>query len=290
MVPIPTYQHITVTTAAPSIALITLKRPGKYNAFTNQMELDLVRAFADLDRDESVRAIVVTGDGKAFCAGADLDEGVLERMAGEGRKEHRDQGGRVALAIHRCRKPTIAALNGSAVGVGVTMILPMTIRVAYSNAKVGFVFSQRGLVMEAASSFFLPRLIGHSRALYLTTTGSVLPASSPHFGSLFQELLPSSEAVLPRAVALASQISAQTSGTSTYLMREMMWRGKDSAEETHLLDSELMWDLYGGKDKKEGIASFLEKRKAVFGGVEEGVPDMVPWWGAADTRKVKEKL
>ena len=164
------------------------------------------------------------------------------------------------------------------------MTLPMTIRLAWQGAKIGFVFSQRGVVMEAASSFFLPRLIGHSRALYLTTTGSTLPASSPHFGDLFHELLPSPQDVLPRALELAEQIVKQTSTVSTYLMREMMWRNPGSAEGTHLLDSQIMWELYEKEDKKEGIRSFLEKREPVMTGtVSNGMPANVPWWEPIDT-------
>jgi enoyl-CoA hydratase/carnithine racemase len=211
-----------------------------------------------------------------------------------------NRGGRVALAIHRCRKPTIAAIQGPAIGVspkpefcspltreqiGITMTLPMTIRIAWRGAKIGFVFSQRGVVMEAASSFFLPRLIGYSRALYITTTGLTLPASSPHFGDLFHGLLPSPQEVLPRALDLAEQIAKQTSTVSTYLMREMMWRNPGSAEGAHLLDSELMWELYDKEDKKEGIHAFIEKRNpAMKGDLKVGMPSNVPWWEAIDTR------
>jgi len=171
------------------------------------------------------------------------------------------------------------------------MTLPMTIRLAWSEAKVGFVFSQRGVVMEAASSFFLPRLIGHSKALYVTTTGSILPASSQHFGALFNELLPSPSEVLPRALELATQIVAQTSTVSTYLIRELMWRGPTSAEGAHLLDSELMVQLYDGEDKKEGFRAFMEKRKPVFKGDLKGnMPVSVPWWEPVDTRIRRTKL
>lgn len=165
------------------------------------------------------------------------------------------------------------------------MTLPMTIRLAWSSAKVGFVFSQRAVVMEAASSFFLPRLIGHSKALYLTTTGSILPASSKHFGDLFHELLPSSEAVIPAALKLSDELVAQTSTVSTYLIREMMWRGPPSAEGAHLLDSELMVQLYDKEDKEEGFRAFLEKRKPKFkGDLREGMPESVPWWETVDVR------
>jgi enoyl-CoA hydratase/carnithine racemase len=139
--------------------------------------------------------------------------------------------------------------------------------------------------MEAASSFFLPRLIGHSRALYLTTTGLTFPASSPHFGDLFHELLPFPQEVLPRALELAEQIVKQTSTVSTYLMREMMWRNPGSAEGAHLLDSELMWELYDKEDKKEGINAFIEKRSpAMKGDLKVGMPSNVPWWEGIETR------
>lgn len=243
----------------------------------------MVRAFDMLDQDDRVKVIVVTGEGKNFCAGADLEIG-LERTPGVGVKEHRDGGGRTALAIHRCRKPTIAAIQGPAIGIGITMTLPMAIRVAWEGAKVGFVFSQRGVVMEAASSFFLPRLIGHSRAIYLTTTGSVIPASSPHFGDLFHALLLSPHDVLPHALGIAEQIASQTSTVSTYLMREMMWRNPGSAEGTHLLDSQIMWELYETEDKKEGVRAFLEKRKPTMkGNLREGMPRNVPWWEPINT-------
>lgn len=164
------------------------------------------------------------------------------------------------------------------------MTLPMTIRLAWRGAKIGFVFSQRGVVMEAASSFFLPRLIGNSRALYFTTTGLTLPASLPHFGDLFHELLPSPQEVLPRALDLAEQIVKQTSTVSTYLMREMMWRNPGSAEGAYLLDSELMWELYD-KEDKEGIKAFIEKRSmAMKGDLKVGMPSNVPWWEGIDTR------
>ncbi|CZT00996.1 related to enoyl-CoA hydratase/carnithine racemase [Rhynchosporium graminicola] len=158
------------------------------------------------------------------------------------------------------------------------MTLPMTIRLAWTDAKIGFVFSQRGVVMEAASSFFLPRLIGHSKVLYLATTGSVLATSSPHFGHLFHELLPKPSSVLPRALTLASQIARQTSTVSTYLMRMMMYRGPNSAEGAHLLDSELMWELYAKEDKKEGIEAWMEKREPEMkSDMRSGMPGNVPW-------------
>lgn len=181
------------------------------------------------------------------------------------------------------------ALNGSAVGIGITMTLPAAIRVAYSGAKVGFVFARRGIVMEAASSFFLPRLIGLSRALHLTTTGSVYPANHPLLSSLFSEILPTPEATLARGLEIATEIAENTSTVSTALMRDLMYRGPDSAEATHLLDSRLLWALFGKRDNEEGVRSFFEKRKPVFKGNfngdnegEDDVPDAYPWWKPVD--------
>lgn len=156
-------------------------------------------------------------------------------------------GGRVVLAIHRCRKPVIGALQGAAVGVGITMTLPMAIRVAHRDAKIGFVFARRGIVMEACSSFFLPRLIGHSRALHLTTTGAVYKAGDKLLDPLFTELCDRPADVLPRALAIADEVVANTSLVSTNLMKELMWRDTGSAEGQHLLDSRILYELFSGK-------------------------------------------
>ncbi|KAK4988489.1 hypothetical protein LTR50_003893 [Elasticomyces elasticus] len=248
---------------------------------------ELESAFALADVDDRVACVVVTGQGRLFCAGADLESGFMGTEEGEdvGRRgrEHRDGGGRVALAIHRCRKPVIGAINGSAVGVGITMTLPMSIRIVYAEAKIGFVFARRGLVMEACSSFFLPRLIGLSRAMHLTTTGSTYPATSPLFGTLFSETIPDASAVLPRALEIAEEIVKNTSTVSTYLMRELMYRGPDGAEKTHLLDSKILYELISGSDNKEGVKSFLEKRPARFTGtMEKDAPAAYPWWDPVD--------
>lgn len=186
--------------------------------------------------------------------------------------DHRDSGGRLALAIHRCRKPTIVAMQGSAVGLGMTMTLPAAIRyvssspfpflhkrigkwilalisarIAYEGGKYGFVFARRGITMESASSFFLPRLIGHSRTMYLLTTGGVFPPNSPHFGHLFQETLPKAEQVLPRAIELATEIAETVSPLANYLNKELVWRGGGSAEEAHLIDSAVLYHMFSGK-------------------------------------------
>lgn len=155
-----------------------------------------------------------------------------------------NSGGRVALAIARCRKPVIGALNGSAVGIGITMTLPMNIRLAPASAKIGFVFARRGLVMEAVSSFYLPRLIGYSRAMQVVTTGATYRASDPVWGGLFAEVLEKGEDVLPRALEMAEEVVKNTSMVSTYLMKEMMWRGRESPEATHLLDSRILYEMF----------------------------------------------
>ncbi|KAK0653890.1 putative enoyl-CoA hydratase [Lasiodiplodia hormozganensis] len=264
------------------VVVVTLHRPGKHNAFTETMMEELERVFGLLDADDRVRCIVVTGHGSVFCAGADLEVGFVggqERV-----NDHRDGGGRVVLAIHRCRKPVIGALQGAAVGVGITMTLPMAIRVAHRDAKIGFVFARRGIVMEACSSFFLPRLIGHSRALHLTTTGAVYRAADKLLDPLFTELCDRPADVLPRALAIADEVVANTSLVSTNLMKELMWRDAGSAEGQHLLDSRILYELFSGKDNKEGVQSFLEKRPPKFSGtMDNDAPAAYPWWNPIDT-------
>jgi len=260
------------------------------------MASSLVTAFDLLSLDPRVKCIVVTGHGNFFCAGADLDAGLSYET--DTLRTHRDGGGQVTMAIHRCRKPVIAAINGSAVGVGITMTLPMSIRIVSRRAKIGFVFARRGIVMEAASSYFLPRLIGFSRAMHLVTTGEVLPAGHELLRELFSEVVPEDK-VLERALEVAKVVSENTSGVSTGLMRDLMWRNPGTAEGTHLLDSKILLELFQAKDKKEGIDSFLEKRKPDFKGtMERDAPSVWPWWEPIDTKapetieslKAKSKL
>lgn len=276
--------HVPPTSPSPTpVILLTLNRPTKNNAFTGLMGSELEKAFDLLSRDPRVKAIVVTGAGKMFCAGADLESGTAFAARSETARTHRDGGGRVALAIHRCTKPVVAAMNGSAVGVGLTMTLPMAIRIVSDKAKLGLVFARRGIVMEATSSYFLPRLIGMSRAMHLVTTGSVYPSTDPLWRELFSEILPP-EKVLPRALELADDIARNTSNVSTTLMKDLMWRNPGSPEETHLLDSKVLLGLYGGKDQEEGVRSFLEKRPVQFeGNMNENAPDVWPWWAAVNT-------
>ncbi|KAH7086321.1 ClpP/crotonase-like domain-containing protein [Paraphoma chrysanthemicola] len=232
----------------PSVIILTLYRPGKSNAFTDVMREEFETVYGMFDVDDRVKCIVVTGDGRIFCAGADLDIGFGQGAYGEDAEkvqDHRDGGGRVSLAIHHCRKPTIGALQGSAVGVGITMTLPMNIRIVYKKAKIGFVFSRRGLIMEACSSFFLPRLIGHSRAMQAVTTGGTYLASDKVWDGLFSELIDTPEGVLPRALEVAEDVVRNTSTVSTHLMKELMYRDAGSAEGQHLLDSRIIYELFG---------------------------------------------
>ncbi|TID26787.1 hypothetical protein E6O75_ATG01280 [Venturia nashicola] len=270
--------HPANSASATPIQIVTLYRPGKLNAFTETMTEELEHVFGLFDLDSRVKAIVFTGDGRVFCAGADLD-GSFRKIEGESINEHRDGGGRVTVAIHQCRKPTICALQGSAVGIGITMTLPMAIRVAYSKAKIGFVFARRGLVMEAASSYFLPKLVGLSRAMHLITTGATYPADHKLLDGLFSETVDTPEGVLPRAVEIAQEFTENCSSVSWALMRDMMWRGRRSAEEAHLLDSKIIYSLFDTKDNIEGVKSFLEKRKVNFqGNIADSAPSAYPWW------------
>ncbi|KAJ9656707.1 hypothetical protein H2201_008466 [Coniosporium apollinis] len=280
---IKTSHHPASSPTPTATIVLTLYRPGKHNAFTNTMMEELERAFEMFDVDDRVKCVVVTGHGRIFCAGADLEMG-FKTTRGERIEDHRDGGGRVVLAIHRCRKPTIGAITGSAVGVGITMTLPMTIRIALSSAKIGFVFSRRGLVMEACSSFFLPRLIGLARSLHVVTTGLTYPASDKVWGPLFSETYDTPEKVLSRALELADEVTQNTSIVSSYLMRELMYRDRGSAEGQHLLDSRILYELFSSADNAEGVKSFMEKRPAKFTGtMENSAPHAYPWWEPVHT-------
>jgi enoyl-CoA hydratase/carnithine racemase len=280
-----------------SILTITLNRPDKLNAFTTKMLNELIDAFDRADENDAVKAVIVTGAGRAFCAGADLSTGgaTFDRAARPDRppipngpdgkpdlshENARDGGGRITLRIFNCRKPVIAAVNGPAVGIGVTMLLPMDVRIASSDARFGFVFSQRGIVPEAASSWFLPRLVGIQQALEWCYTGRVFPAQEALAGRLVSKVVPPEE-LLPTARALAREIAEKTAPVSVALIRQMMWRmlGADDPMEAHKVDSRGIYARGRSDDVKEGVVSFLEKRPAQFKDkVTADMPDYFPWW------------
>lgn len=261
------------------VVTISLHRPAARNAFTDRLASSLIRAFDLLSTDPRVKCIILTSSdqtNKIFCAGMDFNS--KNDSFGPTIREHRDGGGQVTLAMHRCNKPIVAAINGSAVGVGITMTLPCAVRVASESAKVGFVFGRRGFNMEACSSFYLPRLIGTSKAVHLVTTGGVYPASHHLLSELFSEVVPPAE-VFPRALSIAEEIANNMSPVAARVMRDMIYRGPSSPEEAHLLESKVFYDLFNGKDSKEGVNSFLEKRLPKFEStMEKDAPSVWPWW------------
>jgi len=272
------------------IATITLNRPERLNAYTPKMMLDLLAAFDQTDSDDAVKAVIVTGAGRGFCAGADIgagggtfDQGAREaerRAAGDTGDVTRDGGGRVSLRIFQSLKPVIAAVNGAAVGVGVTLQLPMDIRLASTEAKFGFVFSRRGIAMEACSSWFLPRLVGPPTALEWCYSGRVFSAQEAHDKGLVQSLHAPDD-LLPAARALAAGFAANAAPMSMAVTRQLIWRGlvADHPMEAHRADSRSMRLRGASDDAREGIAAFLEKRPANFPDpVSKGLPDLWPEW------------
>src|SRR5688500_13406868 len=251
------------------VLTVTLNRPAKLNALTRTMLRELIDALDRADADDAVRAVIVTGAGRAFCAGADLSGGgqTFDRAArrGEAPGEHRDGGGRVSLRIFDMKKPVIAAINGPAVGFGITMTLPMDIRIASTSARIGFVFTRRGVVPEACSTWFLPRLVGMARAAEWVLTGRVFSAEEALQGGLVSRAVPP-ERLLPTARALAAEIAENTSAISVALSRQLMWRllGADHPMEAHRLDSRCMDWTGRAADAYEGVSAFLAKRPAHF--------------------------
>jgi enoyl-CoA hydratase/carnithine racemase len=264
------------------VLTITLRRPERLNAFTQQMLEEILQALDRADADDAVRVILFTGEGRAFCAGADLGSGGDTFDASEQRpaEVHRDGGGLLSLRLFECRKPVIAAINGAAVGVGATMTLPMDVRIASEKARFGFVFARRGIVPEACSSWFLPRVVGISKALEWVTSGRILSAQEALEGGLVSRVVPPDE-LLPAARELASEIAENTSGVSVCLARHLLWRmlGADHPMEAHKLDSRAIYAMGRSPDAYEGVNSFLEKRAPNFPmKVSEDLPDFFPWW------------
>ena len=283
-----------------NILTLTLNRPDKLNAFTGEMMMEMIDAFDRADADDEVRAIIVTGEGRAFCAGADLSAGAktfdyearTDRPDKQGNTVQedgsidwsheavRDGGGRLTLRIFESLKPVIAAVNGPAVGIGVTMQLAMDIRLASDTAKFGFVFARRGIVPEACSSWFLPRIVGISKALEWTYSGRVFPASEALAGGLVSAIY-KPEDLLPAARAMAREIADNTASVSVALTRQMMWRisAMDHPMEAHKIDSRAIYARGRTQDAKEGVVSFLEKRPAVYPDkVSKNMPSFFPWW------------
>ena len=290
------YKEI-IYAVADGILTITLNRPEKLNAFTGTMMNEMIDAFRRANKDDAVRCIIVTGAGRAFCAGADLSAGAAtfdatartdrpERNAGPADsvdwsdERVRDGGGRLTLEIFESLKPVIAAVNGPAVGIGVTMQLAMDIRLASETARFGFVFSRRGIVPEAASSWFLPRIVGIAQALAWCFSGKVFDAKEALAGRLVQEVVPADQ-LLPRAREIAREIADNTAPVSVALIRQMMWRGlgMDHPMEAHKVDSRGIYSRGASADVKEGVVSFLEKRPAKFPQkVSADMPPYFPWW------------
>lgn len=267
------------------VATITLNRPERLNAFTGTMMNELIDAFDQTDADDDVRAVIVTGAGRGFCAGADLGGGG-ETFAKGGSDVQtdagvpRDGGGLVSLRIYESKKPVIGAINGAAVGVGVTMQLPMDIRLASEHAKFGFVFARRGIVPEACSSWFLPRLVGISQAVEWCYSGRVFPAEEALAGGLVRSVHAADD-LLPAARAIAADIAENSAPVSVALTRQMLWRmlGASHPMEAHRADSRGIALRGPSADASEGIESFLEKRPAVYtNSVSTELPDLFPTW------------
>jgi enoyl-CoA hydratase/carnithine racemase len=273
------------------ILTITLNRPDKLNAFTNLMGVELAEAIRRADEDDAVRAIILTGEGRGFCAGADISAGAgsFDTKSGEGAKNFGSgdrssgEGAGFVGALFNCKKATIAAFNGPAVGVGVTMALPTDIKIASDQARFGFVFARRGLVPEAASAWFLPQIVGTAQALRWCLSGAVFDAAEALRGGLVSEVVPANQ-LIARARAIATEIAENTAPVSVALTRQMIWRFGSAELPFDLLkvDGPFALELGSGGDVKEGVSAFLEKRPPAFPGrVSRDMPPGYPWWDAA---------
>jgi enoyl-CoA hydratase/carnithine racemase len=267
------------------VLTITLNRPERLNAWTPTMMGELLDVFDRADADDEVRAVVITGAGRGFCAGADLQAGGATFDWREREREGaadfpRDGGGRFVLRVFDCTKPVIAAINGPAVGVGATMTLPMDFRLAAEEARIGFVFARRGIVPEACSSWFLPRVVGISQAMEWVSTGRVFSAAEARDGGLVRSVHPAGE-LLDAAYALAHEIADNSAPVSVALARRMLWRmlGAEHPMLAHRVDSRAMFIRGQSADAREGITAFLEKRPAQFPDrISDGLPEVFPGW------------
>lgn len=262
------------------ILTLTLNRPDRMNAYTEVMRAELVDAIGLAEADDNVRVIIVTGAGRAFCAGMDLGEaGTTFDYTGVAQNEHRDGGGILALRIYRSTKPIIAAINGAAVGVGLTMTLPMDIRIAANTAKMGIVFARRGIAVDACSSWFLPRVVGISKAVEWSMTGRVFSAQEAFQSGLVSQLVEPGQ-VIPAARAIASEIARYSAPVSVALIRQMMWSMLGAAHpmDAHRIESQGFHWLGQRADAAEGINAFLEKREPRFTmSPYSDMPDFYPW-------------
>jgi enoyl-CoA hydratase/carnithine racemase len=279
------FEQIT-TELAENVLTITLNRPERLNAWTAQMGRELIEAFDRADADDEVRAIIVTGAGRGFCAGADLAGGgeTFDHRKRASAGPARDNGGEFTLRIFRSTKPVIAAINGPAVGVGATMTLPMDVRLAAEDARMGFVFARRGIIPEACSSWFLPRVVGISRAMEWVSTGRVFSAQEGLEGGLLRSLHPGAD-LLDAARALAREIAENTAPVSVALARQLMWRmlGAEHPMLAHRADSRGMVARGQSADAVEGVTAFLQKRPARFPDrVSDGLPEIMPGWREPD--------
>jgi enoyl-CoA hydratase/carnithine racemase len=275
---------LTVSNEA-GVMIITLDRPGKLNAYTDAMGRALARAVRSASEDDTIRAIIITGAGRAFCAGADVSAGAESfDMAGEGAgnfgEERRGKHDSFIHALFESKKPIIAAINGPAVGVGITLTLPCDVRIAAEGARIGFVFARRGLVPEAGSAWFLPRLVGLPQALRWCLSGRVFDAAEALAGGLVSEVVVPDQ-LLPRARAIAAEFSDGTAPVAIALARAMLWRLGNTAGPVDALAVDAAWNIALGRgpDVKEGVAAFLEKRSPSFPGkASADLPPGVPWW------------
>ncbi|MDP2258515.1 MAG: enoyl-CoA hydratase-related protein [Caulobacter sp.] len=275
-----------LTSLDDGVLTLTLNRPEALNAYTATMGAELADAFVQADADDAVRVVIVTGAGRGFCAGADMSAGADAfggegaKLFGAGRPRTGAPKGGFTEAIYTCRKPSIAAINGGAVGVGITMTLPMDIRIASTRAKIGFVFARRGLAPEAGAASFLPRIVGLPQALRWCYSGRVFGPDEALAGGLVSEVT-EPEDLLPRATAIAREIADETSAISIAVTRALLWRFSAEADPLKVLgvDGPLAMAMGGTADVKEGVAAFLEKRKPNFPGkVSTDMPDVYPWW------------
>jgi enoyl-CoA hydratase/carnithine racemase len=279
-----TYEQIICETDGP-LLILTLNRPDKLNAYTGTMGAEITDAFQRADNDDTIRAVIVTGAGRAFCAGADVSGGAgsFDTSGSHGAGVFASSGersGRFVEAIFNCRKPSIAAINGAAVGVGITMTLPMDVRIAAKGAKIGFIFARRGLVPEAGSAWFLPKLVGLPQSLRWCLSGRTFDADEALKGGLVGEVVDPAE-LLERARQIGHEMSDETSPVAIALTRQMLWRFAGAPDPFDLLeiDKPMSIERGGHADVREGVQSFIEKRRPSFPGkVSQDMPSQYPWW------------